>query len=41
LFVLGDSRINSRSYRNYVIKNLPEMIWVDKQEDAVAWMRKL
>ena len=41
LFVLGDSRINSRSYRKYVINNLPEMVWLDKHEDAVAWMRKL
>jgi len=41
LFVLGDSRIGSRSYRNYVINNLPEMDWLDKQEDAIAWMRKL
>ena len=41
LFVLGDSRISSRSYRRYVIDNLPEMVWLDKQEDAVAWMQKL
>jgi ATP-dependent DNA helicase DinG len=41
LFVLGDSRISSRSYRNYVINNLPEMDWLDKHEDAIAWMRKL
>jgi ATP-dependent DNA helicase DinG len=41
LFVLGDSRMSSRSYRNYVINNLPEMVWLDEQEDAVAWMRKL
>jgi len=41
LFVLGDSRISSRSYRNYVINNLPEMDWLDKREDAIAWMRKL
>ena len=41
LFVLGDSRIHSRSYRKYVINNLPEMVWLDNQEDAVAWMRKL
>ena len=41
LFVLGDSRISSRSYRKYVIDNLPEMVWLDKHEDALAWMRKL
>jgi ATP-dependent DNA helicase DinG len=41
LFVLGDSRISSRSYRNYVINNLPEMVWLDRHEDAIAWMRKL
>jgi ATP-dependent DNA helicase DinG len=41
LFVLGDSRISSRSYRKYVIDNLPEMVWLDEHEDAVAWMRKL
>jgi ATP-dependent DNA helicase DinG len=41
LFVLGDSRMNSRSYREYIVNNLPEMIWLDEQEDAVAWMRKL
>nr|MCS5584892.1 ATP-dependent DNA helicase [Pseudomonadales bacterium] len=41
LFVLGDARISSRSYRKYVINNLPEMVWLDKHEDAVAWMRKL
>ena len=41
LFVLGDSRIHSRSYRKYVTNNLPEMVWLDNQEDAVAWMRKL
>ena len=41
LFVLGDSRIRSRSYREYVINNLPEMDWLDKHDDAVAWMREL
>ena len=41
LFVLGDSRMSNRSYRQYVINNLPEMVWLDKQEDALAWMRKL
>ena len=41
LFVLGDSRISSRSYRKYVINNLPEMVWLDRHEDAIAWMRKL
>ncbi len=41
LFVLGDPRMSSRSYRQYIINNLPEMDWLDKHEDALAWMRKL
>ena len=41
LFVLGDSRMSNRSYRKYIISNLPEMVWLDKQEDALAWMLKL
>jgi ATP-dependent DNA helicase DinG len=38
LFVLGDSRMSNGSYRQYIINNLPEMVWLDKQEDALAWM---
>jgi ATP-dependent DNA helicase DinG len=41
LFVLGDSRMRSRSYRKYVVNNLPEMVWLDKQDEAVAWIGKL
>ena len=41
LFVLGDARMSNRSYREYIINNLPEMVWLDRQEDALAWMRKL
>ena len=41
LFVLGDSRILSRSYRQYLVNNLPAMDWLEKQEEALDWVGKL
>ena len=41
LFVLGDSRMKTRSYKNYVKNNLPEMQWLEQSEEAIKWLRKL
>lgn len=41
LFVLGDSRMKNRSYKNYVKNNLPEMQWLEQPEEAIKWLRKL
>ena len=41
LFVLGDSRVLSRSYRKHLINNLPAMDWLEKQEEALDWLGEL
>lgn len=41
LFVLGDTRLVSRSYRDYVVSNLPEMQWLASESDAADWLRQL
>lgn len=41
LFVLGDSRLSRRSYRGYVMDNLPDMEWLEDAGDAIDWLRAL
>ena len=41
LFVLGDSRVLGRSYRKYLVNNLPTMEWLEKQEEALDWLGEL
>ncbi|MBT7371811.1 MAG: ATP-dependent DNA helicase [Gammaproteobacteria bacterium] len=41
LFVIGDSRLQTRSYKDYILGNLPEMDWLDKPSDAIEWLREL
>jgi ATP-dependent DNA helicase DinG len=41
LFVLGDSRMATRSYRGYLLSSLPEMQWVSHREDAMHWLGTL
>jgi ATP-dependent DNA helicase DinG len=41
LFVLGDSRLATRSYRGYLLSSLPEMQWVSHREDAMHWLGTL
>ncbi|MBV1877253.1 MAG: ATP-dependent DNA helicase [Pseudomonadales bacterium] len=41
LFVLGDSRIRSRSYGNMLLSCLPEMQWLQDQGEAQAYIQQL
>jgi ATP-dependent DNA helicase DinG len=41
LFVLGDSRMHTRSYQSYVRGNLPEMQWLGNNEEAIEWLREI
>ena len=41
LFVIGDVRLRSKSYRKYILSNLPDMLWLDDREDAMGWLRAL
>ena len=41
LFVLGDSRLRYRNYKHFLLRNLPEMMWLDSREDATDWLQAL
>ena len=34
LFVLGDPRMETKSYRAYIKKNLPFRVWIDSFDEA-------
>lgn len=41
IFVLGDSRVNSRSYGNLVRSSLPEMRWTTDKQEALDHLRTI
>ena len=41
LFILGDPRINQKSYGRYLKNNLPEMSWTESHSDAIDWLKSL
>jgi ATP-dependent DNA helicase DinG len=41
LFILGDPRVNSKSYGNLVLKSLPEMCWTDNEHQALAHLKEI
>jgi len=41
LFVLGDTRINTRSYGKILKQSLPQMKWIQSQQQAVDYMMNL
>ena len=41
LFILGDSRLKTRRYGDFIVGKLPAMIWLDSFEDAKEWLRRL
>ena len=38
LFVLGDPRMATKSYRSYIKKNLPFRIWIESFDEASSWL---
>ena len=41
LFVLGDPRMATKSYRSYIKKNLPFRIWIESIDEASAWLNEM
>ena len=41
LFVLGDRRLRSRGYGEFIVEKLPEMLWLESCEDASEWLGSL
>jgi ATP-dependent DNA helicase DinG len=41
LFVLGDSRVMSKSYGRSVVKSLPVMNWTTDDQEAMTFLRKI
>ena len=40
LFVLGDPRMATKSYRGYIKKNLPFRVWIDSFDEASSWLNR-
>ncbi|MDC2963785.1 ATP-dependent DNA helicase [Gammaproteobacteria bacterium] len=41
LFVLGDPRMATKSYRSYIKKNLPFRIWIESIDEASSWLNEM
>ena len=41
LFVLGDPRMATKSYRGYIKKNLPFRVWIDSFDEASSWLNRM
>ncbi|MEC8299190.1 MAG: ATP-dependent DNA helicase [Pseudomonadota bacterium] len=39
LFVLGDPRMTTKSYRTYIKKNLPFRTWIESFDEASSWLK--
>ena len=40
LFVLGDPRMITKSYRGYIKKNLPFRFWIESFDEASSWLKR-
>ena len=41
LFVLGDPRMATKSYRTYIKKNLPFRTWIESIDQASSWLNEM
>ena len=41
LFVLGDPRMATKSYRGYIKKNLPFQVWIESFDEARSWLNRM
>ena len=41
LFVLGDPRMATKSYRSYIKKNLPFRTWIESIDQASSWLNEM
>lgn len=41
LFIIGDVRLGTRSYRDFILENLPAMSWVEDRDEAIDWLQRL